>query len=442
MRRGAFRFGLGLAVAIACELGAANASAAADSGATAGAAEPSLPRVNDAAGPAGPRPAVSASASAPGDPFSAEPATHAGPIDLKVMLQVRYAARLVDSSTSPRADYVTREEYLAHQGEGWRLHRLFLRLGAEPSASWSFKTILDFAELAQGHVASSVKQAYVDLHPLGKGANLLAGVLKLPFSSMGLDPIADYELANLGISDDLIKAEGYAGRDVGAELVAAPLHKPRHLKLLAGAFAGHSHDEHASPVGAVGARVQSEPLKGLQLGVGAVRLPWNLSYQRPFDTSSKDVLPSPPDPFYPTAQYWRPGTATGVDVGLERWHLRVRTEALIGDRTDVANAYGAEHFAALWALVAYRFRAGPLHFMPAARAEWLDAARDHPGGIRKQLSLAWSTSSSKDIRFVLDATRVLVEDHSPLLDQPKPLQADPYLELSRTELTAQLQVQL
>lgn len=403
------------ALTIACALNAANAASA---------------------------PAVSDSPPAPGDPFGTAASTHAGPIDLRAMLQVRYSTRFVSASTSPRADYVVREEYLAHQGEGWQLHRLFLRLGADPSESLSFKTILDFAELAQGHVASTVKQAYVDLHPLGKGAHLLAGLLKLPFSSMELDPIADYELANLGISDDLIKAEGYAGRDVGAEIVVAPLHKPRHLRLLAGAFAGHSHDEHASPVGAIGARVQSEPLKGLQFGAGALRLPWSLSYQRPFDTSSKDVLPSPPDPFYPTAKYWRPGTAVGVDVGLERWHLRLRTEALIGDRTDVANAYGAEHFAALWALVAYRFRAGSLHFMPAVRAEWLDADRDHSGGVREQLSLAWSTLFSKDIRCVLDASRVLVEEGSPLLEQPKPLQADPYLDLSRTELTAQLQVQL
>ena len=119
-----------------------------------------------------------------------------------------------------------------------------------------------------------------------------------------------------------------------------------------------------------------------------------------------------------------------------------RVEAMMGDRIDVDSTYGARGFAALWALAAYRFRLGSLHLMPAARVEWLDGDRTHPGGLRRQVSAALNVIFSKYGRFLIDVTRSDVEAGSPILDQPLPLQAIPFLDLSFTRLALQLQVEL
>lgn len=385
----------------------------------------------------------SESAAAPGDPWGdTGESKDVGGIKLRAMLQVRYSTSSAEHSSSPRSDYVVREEYLARQGDGWKLNRLFLRVGADPTEYLGFKTILDFGELAAGHTSNTIKQAYVSLHPFGPHLDIVSGIMKLPFSTMELDAIADYELSRLGVSDDLIKDLGFGGRDVGAEVIYSPLGKARWLSMTLGAYEGHSHDEHASPVGALGARVESEPLKGLRFGADAVHMPSDLEYRRPFDTSSKDVLPNPPDPFYPTAQHWRAGTAASADFSLDRWHWRFRVEGLAGDRIDVDTAYGAKHFMGAWALLAYRFRAGPVHFMPTLRAEWLDMDSTNKGGVMRQVAVGWNTSFSKRVNLVLDVTRIQVEDGTPVLNQPTPLQTDPYMDLSRTLFTGQLQVQI
>lgn len=383
------------------------------------------------------------SPSAPGDPWGDGDGTRIGPLGLRTLVQVRYATTFADPSTNPRTDYVVRENYLARQGDGWKLNRLFLRMTIDPTPYLGLKAILDFSELAAGHTTSTVKQAYTTLRPFESAHfEVLAGIMKLPFSTMELDPIAEFELANLGISDDLIKDLGFGGRDLGAQVVYSPFSKARWLTAVVGAFGGHAEDEHASPVGTISARLESRPLKGLRLGVDGAVQPRDLEYKRPFDTSSKDVLPNPPDPFYPTAKYWRKGNAASADVSFDRYHFDARAEVMAGDRTDVMNAYGAQRFMAGWALLAYRFKLGPLKLRPAIRAEWLDADATRQGGVRRQVSVALGLWHTKNVLFLLDATHVDVEKNSPLLDPPTPLQTDPYLELSRTVGTVQLQVRL
>jgi hypothetical protein len=379
-----------------------------------------------------------------GDPFGDDgggaEGANAGVLNLRVLLQARYRQTFAKPSKNTRPGYALREDVLVHDGDGFALQRLFLRVGAEPRPELGFKAILDFAKLDRPE--NVLKQAYATVRPVPKRVEVAIGILKLPFSTMELDPIARYELSELGATDDLIKNLGFAGRDVGVELMVAPLAKPKLLRLSLGAFGGHAKDEHASPLGAVGARIESKPWKGLRLGVDAVAMPNSQDYERPFETSGKDVLPNPPDPLYPRERRWAAGKAYSADAGFERHHLTLRAEGLLGDRVDVAERYGARSFWAAWALLAYDVHAGWLRFTPVVRAEWLDLDRDHDVGQRRELSFGVGVPYKKKMRLLFDVRRTSVQKGTPVLESPKPLPALPYFDRSSTRITAQLQLEL
>src|SRR6185503_7479314 len=174
----------------------------------------------------------------------------------------------------------------AQQGDGWNLNRFFLRISGNPSELVGLKAILDFAELANDDASGTVKQAYAIVKPIPQHLKFVAGVFKLPFSTMELDPIAKYELADLGQADALSKDLGYAGRDLGAEVIVAPFDRAQLLHVMVGVFRGHFHDENDLLFGTVGARLESEPMKGLRLGVDMVDHLRDVVYQRPFDTKN------------------------------------------------------------------------------------------------------------------------------------------------------------
>ena len=376
-----------------------------------------------------------------GDPFGDEMSgLAAGPLSFRVLLQTRYRQTFAKNSKNPRSGYALRENNLVRDGDGFDLQRLFLRIAAEPLPELGFKAILDFSKL--NNPENVLKQAYATVRPVPKRVEIAAGILKLPYSTMELDPIARFELSDLGATDDLIKNLGFAGRDVGVELMVAPLPTPKLLRISLGAFEGHAKDEHASPLGAVGARIESKPLKGLRLGADAVGMPTSQDYKRPFETSGKDLLPAPPDPLYPREQRWAAGKAYSADVTYERHHFTFRAEGLIGDRVDVDERYGARSFWAAWALVAYDVHVGALRFTPALRAEWLDLDRDHDLGGRRELRAGVAFPYKKRLRFLVDVARTDVEAGTPVIESPKPLPAVPYFDLDSTRVTAQLQVEL
>jgi hypothetical protein len=377
-----------------------------------------------------------------GDPWGDEPASLvAGPLSLRVLLQTRYEHSFAASSNNPRMGYALREDVLLRDGDGFSLQRFFFRMAADPSPLLGFKAILDFSKLRGSDVSNVLKQAYGTLRPIPKRLEIAAGVFKLPFSILELDPVARYELSSLGDADDFIKELGFSGRDVGVEVMVAPLSKPKHLRLMLGAFRGHAKDEHASPIGAVGARVESKPWKGLRVGLDVVGMPHSANYKQPFETSSKDVLPMPPDPLYPREQRFDSGKAYSADVTFSRKRFTVRAEGMLGDRIDIDTRYGARSFWAAWALVAYRFRAGPVRLMPAARIEWMDADREHSVGRRRLVTLGVNVLFTKTIRFVVDVTHTDVEGNTPVLEQPQPLAVFPYLDLDSTRVVGQLQLE-
>jgi hypothetical protein len=379
-----------------------------------------------------------------GDPFGDDvgggEGAKAGALNLRALLQARYRHTSATPSKNTRPGYALREDVLVRDGDGFALQRFFVRLGADPLPELGFKAILDFAKL--DNPENVLKQAYATVRPVPKRVEVAIGILKLPFSSMELDPIARFELSELGTTDDLIKSLGFAGRDVGVELMVAPLPKPKLLRLTLGAFGGHAKDEQASPLGAIGARLESKPLKGLRLGIDAVRMPNSQDYKRPFETSGKDVLPNPPDPLYPREVRWAAGKAYSADATFERHHLMLRAEGLLGDRVDVNERYGARSFWAAWALAAYDIHAGWLRLTPVVRAEWLDTDRDHDVGRRRELSAGVGVPYKKRMRFLVDVRQSSVQRGTPVLDSPKPLPAVPYFDRSSTRVTLQFQAEL
>ncbi|RYZ07291.1 MAG: hypothetical protein EOO73_13085 [Myxococcales bacterium] len=381
------------------------------------------------------------SAPSDGDPFGDDKSgAGAGPFTLRALLQARYRQTFARASQRTRPGYALREDTLVREGDGFQLSRLFLRIASDPLPELGFKTILDFAKLDSPE--NVVKQAYGTVRLVPKRVELSIGLLKLPYSTMELDPISKLELSDLGATDDLVKNLGFAGRDLGATLMVAPLPKPKLLRVSLGAYGGHAKDEHASPLGALGARLESKPLKGLRIGVDAVAMPTSRDYLRPFETSGKDVLPAPPDPLYPREQRWAAGKAYSADVTYHRRRLMVRAEGLLGDRVDVDERYGARSFWAVWATVACEVRWGALRFTPALRVEWLDLDREHDVGQRSELAAGIAVPYRKRARFLLDVKRTDVQGGTPIIDSPKPLPAVPYFERDSTRVTAQFQLEL
>jgi hypothetical protein len=378
-----------------------------------------------------------------GDPWKSAPAMfEALGLSFRLLLQTRYRHTFGAESENPDELYRIPEDTLARDGDGWDINRAFVGISAAPSKYLGLKMVFDLAELRHDKIKKVPKQVYATLRPLPKKLEFLAGILKLPYSTEELDSTARYELTSLGEANALASDLGFAGRDIGAEVVVSPLRKPRYLKVTAGVFRGQANDENASPIGAIAARAQTEPLKGLRFGASWVMHPETVVELNAFDTSGKDRLPNPEDPNFPRARRWQKGHAFAGDVTFNRWGLMLRGEGLMGDRVDYDTRYGAEKWAAVWGLAAYKFDVGPLKLEPALRAEWLDTDLDRNAGVFLQLTAGVGVHFSRSAKLVLDVTRLDVEDDTPVPDQPLPLREVPYDALGSTRATVQLQVAL
>lgn len=379
-----------------------------------------------------------------GDPLDggADARLSAMGLSFRFLMQTQYVHTFGVDSSNPDVTYREPENELGRSGDGWDLNRLYLRISAKPTNYLALKMVTDLAELRHDKPKKAVKQAHVDLSPLPKHLHFLVGVLKLPYSIHELDSTARYEFTSSGEANGLVSDLGFAGRDVGALVAVTPLSKPRYLRLSAGAFRGHADDQNASPVGAFGGRLSTEPVKGLRFGGSFIQHPKTVVEKNALDTKGKDLLPDPDDIAYPRARTWKKGSAFGADATFHRSGLMLRTEAMMGDRVDYDTRYGAERWAAIWGIAAYRFDAGPVELEPGLRAEWLDTDSQNEGGLYRQLTFGVGTYLSQSTRILFDVTRMDVEDDSPVVDQPRPLREVPYNALSRTTVTGQLQVVL
>jgi hypothetical protein len=377
----------------------------------------------------------------PGDPWG--DVGSEGLISLRALFQTRYISTFSKKSQSARASYAVREDNLAQGNDGYSLNRVFLRIGSDPSKYVGFKAVLDFAELIDGDPEDVVKQAYATLRPIPEHLELVVGLFKLPYSTVELDASSRFELADLGQANRLVGDLGFAGRDLGVQILAAPLKKAKRLRLSLGVFQGHAKDEHDSPAGAVGARVESKPNKSLRLGADIVQHTKAITYDRPFETSDKDELPNPPDPLYPAQKRWDKGRALSADARYKKKGFMLRGEWMYGDRVDIDERYGARTWMAVWALAAYRIDlTDNVRLLPAVRYEWLDANREANVGVQNQISFALNVLFWERARFVFEVTHIDVQPGTPYLNQPKPLQSEPYLALDSTRIIGQVQLEL
>ncbi len=332
--------------------------------------------------------------SAKGDPFGDEPEN--GPktkgFSFRLLLQTRYTRVFDDDSVKD-----------AESNDGFALNRVFLRGTVHPYKWLSAKLLVDFAEFAYSNPQQALKLAYGEIRPW-KRLEFTVGLFKRTYSLLELLPIAEYEFADTGPTDNLIKVTQFGGRDVGAMVRGDPLPRRRWLHVYLGAFGGagegaeglpgttgspNTGPDLAAPSLLLTARLQSRPFKHLVFGVDGA---W-----RPTGTTEIANLP-------PQSQVTS-GAATSADATYSNRFLELRGEWLYGDRTDLPTRVDARTFMAAWGIAAVRFPVARVLAMPAVRFEWLDADREHPEGQRYLASGALNLDFTPHARLLLDLTR-------------------------------------
>ena len=309
----------------------------------------------------------------------------------RFLLQTRYTRVFDDTSVQD-----------AETNDGFALNRAFLRAVAHPYKWLSAKLLVDFAEFAYSNPQQALKLAYGEIKPI-KRFELTFGLFKRTYSLLELLPIAEYELADTGPTDNLIKDTQFGGRDAGAMVRVNPLPKRRWLHVYLGAFGGagegaeglpgttgnaNTGPDLAAPSLLLTARLMSRPLKHLSLGADGA---W-----RPNGTPAVDLPPQ---------SQVTSGKATSADVTYSNEFLELRGEWLWGDRTDISYRGDARTFMAAWGIFAVRFPVAHVLAMPTVRFEWLDADRQQSGGQRYLLSGALNLDFTAHVRLLLDLSR-------------------------------------
>ncbi|HVV49398.1 MAG TPA: hypothetical protein VHO06_07060, partial [Polyangia bacterium] len=345
--------------------------------------------------------------SAKGDPFGDEPENGPKPkgFAFRLLLQTRYTRVFDDASVND-----------ALSNDGFALNRVFLRATVHPYKWLSAKLLVDFAELAYSNPQQALKLAYGELKPI-KRLEMTVGLFKRTYSLLELLPIAEYEFADTGPTDNLIKTTQFGGRDVGAMVRGDPLPRRRWLHVYLGAFGGagegaegipgttgnvNTGPDLAAPSLLLTARLQSRPLKHLSLGVDGAWRP----------TGSTDINGLPPQ------SQVGAGKATSADLTYSNRWLELRGEWLYGDRTDLPTRVDARTFMGAWGILAVRFPVARVLVMPAFRLEWLDADREHPEGQRYLVSGALNLDVTSHVRVLFDLSRYQIEAGSYPLTSP------------------------
>jgi hypothetical protein len=317
---------------------------------------------------------------------------------LRTLMQVRYRATV----TAPGANIDS--EATAKDNDGWRLHRMFLRMVAAPNKRVQARIMVDFAELMRKNPKRSLKFAYGQLQPQ-KWLELTVGVFKRTFSLLELLPSAEFELSEEGPTDDFLKDLGYAGRDIGAMVRLTPLPKKRFLSVWLGAFAGDNEEGYDVRLGKLlTGRIETKPVRFLRLGADVA---W-----RTATTVAHDKYPS----YLEETPKLDKGAAYSADVTTSLGPFELRLEGLLGRRTDIQWRDPARDFLAGWAIASYRVALGPTVVMPAVRTEWLDADRARAGGGRFLVSGGLTVDFNANVRVLVDFSRYDVQPNAQSLD--------------------------
>jgi hypothetical protein len=366
-------------------------------------------------------------------------------LSFRLLMQARYADDWSVSQARDNAIEINRDTATAAENDGWRMNRLFLRAIAKPRKWIQGRLLLDFAELRWGNRKGTVKLAYVVLKPLAR-TRVTVGFFKRPFSLLELLPIADFEFADVGPTDEVIKELGFGGRDMGAMVQVEPLPMKRWMNISAGMFAGDAEGRFAGIAGLVAARIESNPLRMVRLGADA-------SY-RPQRTLA--LLEDTVD--FRGVGFLDKGGAVSGDVSVALGRMEIRAEGLYGKRTDMMSRlndgtgfYVGDcpratcHWIAGWGLATYRIPIGKRSvLMPAARAEWLEMNREQHLGKRTYLTGALDFDVTPEFRLLVDVTWRRVQAQSQSLTQLNQFITfgSEIYDLSGTRMTLQAQLRI
>jgi hypothetical protein len=351
-----------------------------------------------------------------GDPFG--DGAKAAVLSFRLLMQARFADEWTQTQPRDNSIEVYRDIANATENDGWRMNRLFLRAIAKPRKWIQGRLLLDFAELRWGSRRGTVKLAYVVVKPLPR-TRLTVGLFKRPYSLLELLPIAEFEFADVGPTDDVIKELGFGGRDVGAMVQVEPLPVKRWLNVSAGVYGGDAEGRFASFAGLVAARAESRALRFVRLGTD---VSWRPRRTQAYVEDTVD---------YRGVDFLDRGAAVSGDVTLNLGHLQLRGEGLYGKRVDMRSRLndgsgfyvgdcpsGQCHWIAGWALAAYRVPIGKRSvLMPAVRAEWLEMNREQHSGKRTFLTGALNCDVTPELRVLVDVTWRRVQPQSLALEQ-------------------------
>jgi hypothetical protein len=339
---------------------------------------------------------------------------------------------LVRGQTSDPAVAAAALAYLGEarrHDDGFGLNRAFLRATAQPTAYFGVKLLIDFAELYRGKEKHALKLAFTELSPRPTVA-FSVGLFKIPFSLLELLPIADYELAESGPTDHLLKSLGFAGRDIGAMVSLAPLHKKKLLRLHAGIFRGDANGAQGSRnPGILAGRATSKPMKHLRVGADVVWRP-----KATLDWEDTTVY-----------HKYEAGKAVSADAIVDFKPVELRAEWVMGDRTDnelvvpltLRRRGTARTFMSAWALLAARLPVGAMTLIPAARVEWLDTDRESSSGRIFSATAGLNLEVLPSVRLLVDLTRTVVQPFTYNLDEDGGV-----YDVNATTLIGQVQVKL
>jgi hypothetical protein len=339
---------------------------------------------------------------------SDDPAT-AGTYTLRTLIQTRFVRTATDfgpgleslmarehPSFEERSYFSSLMRDSARSNDGLHLERVFLRATAQPTRSFGVKLLVDFGELVRKNQKKALKLAFGELRPT-KSITVTAGLFKIPFSLLELLPIAEYEFADVGPTDNLVKDLGFAGRDVGVMVDVAPLQNAKLLHLQAGVFDGDNDkaQRYAMPA-MLAARATSHPFRPLRVG-------FDCAY-RPHAVSDTDAGT--------TFEKYSEGGACSADVSVALGRLGLRGEWIAGKRTDTPTigSRSRHDFMAAWVVAAYRLKLGrKMALLPALRAEWLDEDQPLAQGQTTYLTAAMNLELSASARLLFDLSRSQVQ---------------------------------
>jgi hypothetical protein len=366
-------------------------------------------------------------------------------LSFRILTQARYADEWYITQPRDNATDAARDIANATENDGWRMNRLFLRAVAKPRKWIQARLLVDFAELRWGNRRNTVKLAYVIVRPFQR-TRVTVGYFKRSYSLLELLPIADFEFADVGPTDEVIKELGFGGRDMGALVQVEPLPTKRWLNVSVGVFAGDSEGRFATVAGVVTGRLESRPVRRLRLGADASYRPRRtLAFAE--DTAD-----------FKGVDFLDRGGAVSADVTLDIGRMELRAEGLYGKRTDMMSRYndgttfylgdcpgGLCHWLAGWGLVTYRFPVGKRSaLMPAFRAEWLEMNREQSSGKRTYLTGAVNYDLTPELRLLVDVTWRRIQPASQALSQLNEwiTFGNRIYDLSGTRLTLQAQFRI